>query len=163
MSINDSTNAAYSRILDTVHDSEVLKGLVANGVLPRTLRIIKAQADATDGISVANGNALLDVQTGQQVHLNPGEQILFFSAKGVTTLVGAGATFDFGLAAAQGSAVTTVLGTAATTLAAVNTGVNTIPAAAAVTVVGSADVWLAFDLNVAALTDGVLQCVIIVV
>jgi hypothetical protein len=161
-------NDAYSKVLDTIHDSQVLKGLANNQVLPRSLRIIKARFDATGGIVAGNGYAFLDRTTGKQVLLNPGEQILYASFGATTTVTTGGVpTFDFGLSptAANGisPAVTTLIGSAANSLASVNAGITPIPASGAITIVGASNVWLAVDVNTAALLTGVIQAVIIVV
>lgn len=158
-------NPGFRKIQETITDSKVLDGLAENGVLPRSLRFIKASIDFTGQLGPEDGLQILDVETGTQVHLDPGEQILYFSAVASTTLTSGGSpTFDLGLSPTQDSAVATVLGTAATTMAALNAGVNEIITdASAVTLVGATNQWLSVDVNVVALTAGVLQVVLIVV
>jgi len=164
--MSSSANTGFTKVYDTIRDSKVLEGLVSNGVLPRSARIIKASIDLT-GQAVAKGLAVIDSESGAQVHLNPGEQILFASLMATTTVVSGGTpTFDFGLSAAAADGTTPAVATAVIatgSVAGVNAGLNPIPDAAAVTLVGASDVWVALDVNVAAVTTGVLQAVLIIV
>lgn len=155
-----STENQFQKVVDTVAD-KAMYGLVETGVLPKGFRVIKGSVDLT-GAAIANGYAVIDSATGEQVLLSVGDQILFYSAIATTTIVAGGAaTFDIGLAASEGGAVATALTTAGA-IADLNTGVNTIPAAAAVTLVGATNQFLAVDVNAFAVTTGALQIILIV-
>lgn len=147
----------FTKVIDTVAD-KAMYGLVETGVLPKGFRVIRGTIDLA-GLVVADGYAVLDSATGEQVVLGVGEQILFYSAVATSTIA-AGPTFDIGLAATEGGVIATNL-TAGATVGNLNTGVNTIPAAAAVTLVG-ADTFLAVQVIGATSSAGALQIILIV-
>jgi hypothetical protein len=164
MSEIDVQNLGFKVVHDTVIDSGVLSGLVEAGVIPKSFRVIKGEVDflGGDNAGVEGSYAVLDSSTGKQVLLSTGEQIVFLSAVATTDIADA-VNFGLGLnplEAAIGTATQTDLVTEAA-VAGVNAGVNPIPAAAAVTVVG-ADVWLQASITGTA-TAGVVQVVVVVV
>lgn len=174
MSDIDNSNVGFTGIVDTIYDSKVLKGLVGGGVLPESLRIIKAQVDFLDqSLAGAVGSyPFYDVNSGDQVHLNQHDQLLYFGIVSTTTLTSGGsATVNVGLAAASGasSVVTSLIGgaVAAANFSYFASGAVTSPVSGAlgtgsVVQVGGTNQWLSATVATAALTAGVLQVVLMV-
>jgi len=154
------SNTGYTQVKDTVHGANVLSSLLDTGVFPGSFRVVKGYVNfgVAANASVGDGKAVLSSFDGVQILLASGDLIVHTSVVARTTITSAGSpTFDIGLAAAPGSAVTGPIVTAAQTMAAVNTGLGSI-----VPVRVSADQWISVDVNVAAVTGGILEVIIII-
>lgn len=168
----DTSNTAFTGVKDTIYDSKVFKGLVSNSILPESIRIMKAQvAFMTDDLAGAIGNyAILNVDSGEQIHLNRGDQVVYFAVKAVTPLTSGAASINVGLGlTASGSVVDGLIGgsVAFGSFGNLTTGAVTNPISGAlgtgsITVVGS-NQWLVAQISGGALTAGVLQVVVMVV
>lgn len=175
MSDITTSNAAFTKVQDTIYDSKLLAGLAQLSILPKSFRVIKAVMNvddtttAVDGVATAGTIAagesglFIDSETGEAVYLEEGEQIVFLSAVSTTALVSGGsATVEIGTTAATTTdALATTIAGSTTAFATFNTsGLNL---AAAGTLVQASEPYLKFEVATASITAGVVQCVLIVV
>lgn len=162
MSDSDLSNQAFTKVIDTVHGANELQGLVNNGILAKSFRVIRGQVDFLNAeLAGAVGDyPVLDTNSGAQIHLSDSEFVFLGSFMASTTVTSGGAaTMNFGLAlSADGaSAVVNSLSGGALSIATTNTGTGiTVPVNVGV------NQWVTATVAVAALTAGVVQVNLIV-
>lgn len=177
-------NTGFSKIVDTVYDSKVLKGLVSSGVLPSTFRVIKGYV-TFDNDAKDSDLPILDVSTNEQVKLSEGNAILYAAVFG-PTVSGPASTYNVNIAPTAGGVApvtglfatngTTLSSTANVTLANINAGqtsltvdvlggaANNVQNMNATTVRPiTADSFLQVRVGGAAATGGTLNVVLVVV
>lgn len=154
------SNTGYTHIKDTIHGSNVLSSLLDTGVFPGSFRVIKGYVDfsVAANASVGDGKAVLSSFDGVQVLLATGDVVIHAVALADRTITSAGSpTFDVGFSVSPSTAVSSALFTASA-MSAINTG------AASITPLKiSSNQWLSIDLNVAAVTAGRLEVLLVVV
>lgn len=178
-------NTGFSKIVDTVYDSKVLKGLVSSGVLPSTFRVIKGYVTFDNDAKDSN-LPILDVNTNEQVKLSEGNAILYAAVYGLASGSGS-ATYNVNYASTAGgvapgtnifktSAAAPVGGLALATVQAglTNITVSNVSIAANPTYTAqnlnngtvipiSSDQFLQVAVGAAAAVDGTLNVVLVVV
>lgn len=86
MSETTTANLAFAqKIIDTVHDSNVIDGLVSAGILPQTFQSFVGIFDVTQITTTGSAVSapLLDARTGNQIVLVEGQQVVLLRG-GVT-------------------------------------------------------------------------------
>jgi hypothetical protein len=165
MSDITTENAAYiGSVIDTDHDSKVLKGIYGTGVLPLNFRIIKAIfAPAADDLPVAIGSYSLYHEDGvTPVVLGEGEMIIMASLADISPLTSGGAlTVNVGLALTDGGAVVTSLSGGAIAYTVINTGTCDVPVTTPNVTVG-ANTFLTATTAGSTMTGGSFQMILLV-
>lgn len=163
-------NLGFTKVLDTIHDSKVLEGLVDNGILPRSLQMIQCTVDLT-GQAVGTDTVipLTNDLTGNQVQLSAGQQVVILkggASQAITTEANLDG-FQVGLAATATGAIAETLSADVTGEilgAATGTGISLVTDANG-GVVGSTNTWgvVEVTVSVAALTAGEVKLLLVVV
>jgi hypothetical protein len=164
----ETSNIAFSKIHDTIYDSNLLDGLAELGVFPSSFKVHVCTVDLAGlAVGAAVIQTLVDDKTGEQIVFIPGQQVVALRA-GAQTAIATEANLDLfavGLAATSTGAVAEVLATDATGGETLNGAGITLAADTNGGVVSSTNVYGVISTTVtsADLTAGVARVVLVVV
>lgn len=161
MSSSQPGNVEYIKKIINTDLSKSKVGDALLGTFPSGYKVIKACIDFTEGQAVADGLALVDSVSGNQVLLSEGDIITDAKIYTTTPVASGGApTFDVGFSLAPASGTSPAVATAFTNGSAASlANVNTLGFDLGPLVVTS-DNFLAIDVNTAPLTAGFV-CVVL--
>jgi hypothetical protein len=159
---NDDIPVQYNQFYTHVANSYAAAtqhALVNLNIITQNYQLLKGIATLT-GAAIAANVPVLDYRTGIQLHIGGNLQILYYSAIATTAITSGGSpTYDIGFSLNAGTGspvVTTLQSSAALTPAALNTGVNPLPAVALVSLTGNTNLFLTITSAVASTTTGVV-------
>lgn len=167
MSEPTTSNLAFAqRIIDTVHDANVLDGLVSSGILPQSFQSFVCTLDLTTFEVTSTVASLIDDRTGSQVVLAEGQQVVVLRGGAAETVAAEGnlTSVQIGLAPSATGALTDEL-SAATAGSAVNSTGVVLASGTNGGVVGDTNLYLVAQVVVgnAVLTTGELKVFVVVV